>query len=98
VTAKALAAKAGIALKVDVSGAGRVTVTASVPAARLGRRGRKPVVVATGKATAARAGRTTVRLRLNATGRRQLRRLRGAQLTVLVTHAGRTTKKTIRLR
>jgi hypothetical protein len=97
-TAKALAARAGIALKVDVSGAGRVTVTASVPAARLGRRGRKPVVVATGKATAARAGRTTVRLRLNATGRRQLRRLRGAQLTVLVTHAGRTTKKTIRLR
>jgi hypothetical protein len=98
VTAKALAAKTGIALKVDVGGSGAVTVTGAVPASRLGRSGRKRVVVATGKGTATAAGRITVRLRLNATGRRNVKRLRGARLTLAVKHGGRTTTKIIKLR
>jgi hypothetical protein len=97
ITTKVLASKAGFALKVDVTGAGPITVTGSVPASKLGRRGKKPVVVATGKGTATRAGRIVIRLRLNATGRRNLRRLRGARLTLKVTQAGRTTTKTAKL-
>ena len=48
VTAKALACSRGVPVKVKVGGPGKVSITGTVPARRLGRRG-KPVVVATGK-------------------------------------------------
>ena len=48
VTVKALTAKRGIPVQVKVSAPGNVSIRGTVPARRLGRRG-KPVVVATGK-------------------------------------------------
>ena len=53
VTAKALAASRGVPVKVKVGGPGKVSIKGTVPARRLGRRG-KPVVVATGKRVARR--------------------------------------------
>jgi hypothetical protein len=97
-TLKALRAKAGLALKVRVGGPGRVTASATVPAKRLGRRGKKAIVVATGSALARAAGSVTVRLKLNALGRKRARRLKGARLTVKITHAKRSTTKAITVR
>ena len=50
-TAKALAAARGVAVKVKVGRAGKVSIKGTVPARRLGRRG-KPIVVVTGKRVA----------------------------------------------
>jgi hypothetical protein len=87
----------GLAVTVTVSTAGTVRITATVPARRLGRRG-KPIVVATGTARAKRAGKLTVRLRLNATTRRHVKRLKGARLTLRIAQGTRTSTRTITLR
>ena len=95
VTAKALGA--GLAVRVQVAAPGKVTITATVPAARLGRKG-KPVVVASGSATAGGAGTVTVKLRLTAAARKRLRRLKGAPLTLRITHGGRTVTRNVTIR
>jgi hypothetical protein len=97
VTAKALAAARGVPVKVGVSGPGKVSIRGTVPARRLGRRG-KPVVVATGKRVARAAGTLTIRLRLNAAGRKRVRRLKGARLTLRIVHGSRRATKVVRLR
>ena len=96
-TAKALAASRGVAVKVKVSGPGKVSITGTVPARRLGRRG-KPVVVATGKRVARAAGTVTIRLRLTAVGRKRVRRLKGARLTLRIVQGSRSATKVVRLR
>jgi hypothetical protein len=68
-----------------------------VPAKILSRKGR-PVVVATGSATARRAGTVTVRLRLTAAARKLRKRLKGAQMTLRVSHGGLSTTKRVTLR
>jgi hypothetical protein len=93
-TAKALAASRGVAVKVKVGSAGKVNITGTVPARRLGRRG-KPVVVATGKGVA-RA--VTIRLRLTTVGRKRVRRLKGARLTLRIVQGARSTTKVVQLR
>ncbi len=97
VTAKALAKKRGIAVKVKVSGPGTVTIKGTVPARRLGRRG-KPVVVASGKRVAQAAGTVTVRLRLTTAGRKRAGRLKGARLTLKIVQGSRSATKVVRLR
>jgi hypothetical protein len=96
-TAKALARARGVAIKVKVSRPGKISIKGTVPARRLGRRG-KPVVVATGKRVARAAGTVTVRLRLNTLGRKRVHRLKGARLTLRVVQGSRSTKKVVRLR
>jgi len=96
-TAKALAARRGVRVKVKVSGPGKVAVTGTVPARRLGRRG-KPVVVARGKGVARAAGTLTIRLRLTTVGRKRVRRLKGARLTLRVVQGSRSSRKVVRLR
>jgi hypothetical protein len=96
-TAKALAARRGIAVKVRVSGPGTVSIKGTVPARRLGRRG-KPVLVAAGKRVARAAGSVTVRLRLNTLGRKRVRRLKGARLTLRIAQGSLSATKLVRLR
>jgi hypothetical protein len=96
VTAKALAAARGVPVKVKVSRAGKVSITGTVPARRLGRRG-KPVVVAKGKRVARSAGTVTIRLRLTSVGRKRVRRLKGARLTLRIVQGSRTARKVVRL-
>jgi hypothetical protein len=95
VTTKAL--RKGLVLKVRVATAGKVRITATVPAARMGRKG-KPVVIAAGSANATGAGTVKVRLRLSAAARKRLGRLKGARVTLRTTQAGRSTTKKVTLR
>jgi hypothetical protein len=97
VTRGALAGAKGVPIKVQVARAGKVKVTGTVPAKRLGRKGR-PVVVATGSAIAERAGNLTVRLRLTAVARRQRKRLKNAKMTLRVSQGGLNSTKRITLR
>jgi hypothetical protein len=97
VTAKALAASRGVPIKVKVSGPGKVSIKATVPARRLGRRG-KPVVVATGKRFVQAAGTVIIRLRLTTIGRKRARRLKGARLTLRIVQGSRSTTKVLTLR
>lgn len=96
-TAKGLATARGVAVKVKVGGPGKVSITGKVPAKRMGRTG-KPVVAATGRATATAAGTVTVRLRFTKAARKRVRRLKGARLALRVVHAGRSTTKSVTLR
>ena len=96
-TAKALGT-GGLPLTVRVPAAGKVTVTATVAARVLGRKG-KPVVIGTGTATPKAGGRVTVRLKLNAKGKRYRKRLKkGVVLTLRITQGGTTVTRTLRLR
>lgn len=97
-TVAALAAPRGLALRVRAPAAGRITVTGSVIARRLGLRGTRPIVVASGVASPKAAGTVTVRVRLKKTARKYRARLRGATLVLRVSQGGRTTKKSVRLR
>jgi hypothetical protein len=97
ITAKALAGRKGVPIKVKVARAGKVKLSGTVPAKVLRRKG-KPIVVATGSATAARAGTVTVRLRLTATGRRKRNRLKGARMTLKVSQGSLSTTKRLTLR
>ena len=97
-TVAALAGPRGLALKVRAPAAGRITVTGSVIARRLGLRGTKPVVVASGFASPKAAGTVTVRVRLKASARRYRARLRGATLVLRISQGGRTTRRSLRLR
>ena len=97
VTAKALAKARGVPVKVKVGGPGKISVKGTVPARRLGRRG-KPVVVAAGKGSATAAGTVTIRLRLTSAGRKRPGRLKGARLTLRIVHGSSSVKKVIKLR
>jgi hypothetical protein len=94
---RALARARCVPVKVKVGGPGKVSVRGTVPARRVGRRG-KPVVVATGSRSAKAAGTVTVRLRLTAVGRKRASRLKGARLTLRIKHASRSTTRVVRLR
>jgi hypothetical protein len=96
-TANALASARGVPVKVKVNGPGKVTVTATVAARRLGRHG-KPVVVARGTATPAAAGTVTIRLKFTATARKRARTLRGARLTLRIVHRSGSVTKTLSVR
>jgi hypothetical protein len=97
VTTKALGAARGLAVKVRVAAAGKVELVATVPAARMGRKG-KPVVIARGSKNAARAGTVKIRLRLTAAARKRLKRLKGARMTVRITQGGRSSSRKVTLR
>jgi hypothetical protein len=96
-TTRALASAKGVPIKVKVSRAGKIKITGTVPARILSRRGR-PVVVATGSASAKRAGTVTVRVRLTAAARRKRNRLKGARMALRVSHGGLSTTKRVTLR
>ncbi len=98
VTAAELTSKAGLTLKVTVPAGGKIAVTASVPASRLGLKGNKAIVIATGSASPRSAGQVSFKLRLNAKGRKHRKKLRGSTLTLKITQGTKTTTKTIRLR
>ena len=96
VTVKALARATGLPIKVKVARAGKVKISGIVPAKVL--RSSRSVVVATGSATALRAGTVTVRLRLTTAARNKRNRLKGARMTLRVSQGGLRTTKRVTLR
>jgi hypothetical protein len=97
VTTKALAGAKGVPVKVRVARAGKVKMVGTVLAKVLSA-SRKPVVVATGSATAKRAGSVTVRLRLTRAARKKRTRLKGARMTLRVSQGSLRTIKRVTLR
>jgi hypothetical protein len=97
VTRTALARAKGVPIKVKVARAGKVKISGTVPARILRRRGR-PIIVATGSATAKRAGTVRVRVRLTAAARKQRKRLKGARMTLRVSQGRLSTTTRVRLR
>jgi hypothetical protein len=95
--AAALGKRAGLPVVVTVPRAGIVRVTVKVAASRLGRKG-KPIVIATGKATAKKAGKVTVKLKATKTARKSLNRLRGAKVTLTVKVGTLVSTATVRLK
>jgi hypothetical protein len=96
VTVKGLARPRGVAIKVKVARAGKVKLTGSVPAKVLS--SSRSILVATGSATAKRAGIVTVRLRLTSAARKKRSRLKGARMTLRVTQGRLSTTKRLTLR
>jgi hypothetical protein len=96
VTVKALARAKGVAIKVKVARAGKVKISGSVPAKVL--TSSRSIVVATGSATAKRAGTVTVRVRLTTAARKKRSRLKGARMTLRVTQGRLSTTKRFKLR
>jgi hypothetical protein len=96
VTVKSLASTKGLSIKVRVSRAGKVKLAGSVAAKVL--KASRSVVVATGSATAKRAGTVTVRLRLTKAARKKRSRLKGTQMTLRVTQGTLSTTKRFKLR
>ncbi len=96
VTAKALAGVKGVPIRVKVARAGKVKITGSVPAKVL--KSSRSIVVATGSATARRAGTVTVKLRLTSAARKKRSRLKGARMTLRVTQGRLSTTKRFTLR
>ena len=86
----------GALYEVKVASAGKVKISGSVPAKVL--RSSRSVVVATGSATAKRAGTVTVRLRLTSAARKKRGRLKGARMTLRVTQGRLSTTKRFKLR
>jgi len=96
VTVKALARAAGLSIKVKVARAGKVKIVGSVPAKVL--TSSRSIVVATGSATAKRAGTVTVKVRLTRAARKKRSRLKGARMTLRVTQGRLSTTKRFKLR
>ena len=96
VTVNALARAKGLAIKVRVTRAGKVTIAGSVPAKVLS--ASRYIVVARGSATAKRAGTVTVRLRLTTAARKKRSRLKGARMTLRVSQGKLSTTKRFTLR
>ena len=95
--AKALAARRGVGVKVKVGGPGKVSIKGTVPARRSGAaasRSSSP----RGRSVARAAGTVTVRLRLTALGRKRVRRLKGARLTLRIVQGSRSATKVVKLR
>jgi hypothetical protein len=96
-SAAALAGASGLTLKLTVPARGKVTVTGSVAPTALRLKGNRAIVVATGSATATKAGKLSVRLKLNRAGRRYRKRLKGATITLKITQGKTTTTKRVKL-
>ena len=78
------------------AGAGKVTITATVPAKAMGKKG-KPIKVATGSANATGTGNVTVKLKLTSAAKKRLKKLKGTKLTLKITQNGRATAKTVKV-
>jgi hypothetical protein len=96
-SATALGAATGLTLKLTVPAPGKVTVTATVAPKALHLKGKKAIVVATGSATATKAGKLSLHLKLTRTGRKYRKRLKGATITLKITQGKKTTTKRVKL-
>ena len=87
----------GTTIQVAVGKAGKVTVTVTVPARSVGRKG-APVVIAAGTATAKSAGQLAVKLKPTKLGKKLKSKLRRKRVKIVIKSGGKATTKTITLR
>ena len=92
-----LAGPKGVAISVKVPAKGKVSVTGTVPASRLGLKGKRKVVVR-GSAVAGKPGPVSVRLRIVPKYRKFKARLKGATVVLKGSQGSKTVTKKIKLR
>lgn len=93
-----LSSPAGTSLTVSVPATGKVLCTATVPAARLGKKGKPVVVAACAAVNATKAGAVTLKLKFNAAGRKAKKKLKGAKLTIGITQGTKTITKVVTIK
>ncbi len=95
-TAATLIAGTGT-VEVAAGKAGKVTVTVTVTAKSVGRKG-KAIVIATGTAKLGKAGQITVKLKATKAGKALKKKLKGRKVTLVIKAGGKTTRKTVTLK
>jgi hypothetical protein len=91
--------KGGMAVKISSQPGGRAKVTLTVKPRAVGRRGSKPVVIASASVDVPAGGATkSIKLKLNRTGKSLRRKLKGKRATLTVTIDGRASSRTIKLK
>lgn len=93
----ALASRRGASVRVTSPQGGKTTLRLTVKPSAVGRKGKTPITVATGKGSLKAATAGKVALKFTATGRTLRRKLRGKRATLKVSAAGRTTTASIKL-
>lgn len=88
----------GVLVSVRSQRAGTAKVTLTVKPKQIGRRGKKAVTIASGKARVKAGVTKRIRLKLNRTGKKYRKKLRGKRVTLTVTLAGKKSSKAVRLR
>lgn len=98
IKASTLTGTKGLSFRVTARRAGRITVKLTVAPKVLRRKGSKAITIATGSATAKKAGAITVKLKRTSAAKGKAERLRKAKATITVTQAGKSAKKTVTLK
>lgn len=91
--------KSGMVVRIASLPGGKATVKLSVKPRVVGRRGSKPIVIASGKGDVAAGGAAAkIKLKMNRKGRSLKRRLKGKRATLTATIGGESTTKSIKLK
>lgn len=93
----ALGSKSGASVQLTPTVSGKATFTLAVEPKALGKSGKKPITIATGKATLTGGKSTKVRLKANATGKKSAKKLKKKQATLTTKVAGTTTSVVVKL-
>ena len=95
---KDLTGPRGVVITVKVASKGRVRVSGTVPASRLGLKGKRRLVVVKGSAAASKAGPVKARLRIVSRYRRYKARLKGATVLLKVSQGSKSVTRKVKLR
>lgn len=90
--------KSGLAVKVSHPGGGKVTLTLTVMPKQVGKRGSKPITIATAKGSLVAGKTSSLKLKFTKTGKGLKKKLKGDKATLTVTAGGGTTTKSIKLK
>lgn len=93
----ALGGKAGASVQLTPNVSGKATFTLTVEPKVLGKKGKKPITVAIGKATLTQGKSTKAKLKANATGKKSAKKLKKKKATLVVKVAGTTTSIAVTL-
>lgn len=87
----ALSSKSGASVQLTPNVSGKATFSLTVDPKVLGRSGKKPVTIATGKATLTKGKSSKAKLKANAAGKKAAKKLKKKKATLVIKVAGTTT-------
>jgi len=93
-----LAGPKGVVITVRAPVSGKVTVTGTVPASRLGLKGKRKLVVIKGTAVAGKAGPVKVKLKIVPKYRKFKARLKGTTVTLKITQGSKSISRKVKLK
>ncbi len=93
----ALGSKSGASVQVTPNVSGKATFTLTVDPKTIGKTGKKPVTIATGKATLTKGKSAKAKLKANAVGKKSAKKLKKKKATLVIKVAGTTTSISVTL-